>query len=169
MGWQQGCACSRPQRHAEACWSPLIAGIVRPPAPCFRRLPCSGGAGNVGGAKPSTTAGGMLLPPQLRQAGCFAAVVSVHEVGRCGACRLDQALKNRVLLCACLLLVPSCWRGSLTPAPCHPLRCRGRANVATEDLSTMFTKQAVQRAQQRRSSGGGASGSASGDGGGAAS
>ncbi|PRW45675.1 vegetative cell wall gp1 [Chlorella sorokiniana] len=65
----------------------------------------SGSAQNVGGAKPSTAAGGLLLPPQLR----------------------------------------------------------GRSNVATEDLSTMFTKSAVQRAQQRRSSGGGGGSGGGGD------
>lgn len=49
-----------------------------------------------------------------------------------------------------------------TTFPLPSARCRGRANVATEDLSTMFTKQAVQRAQQRRSSGGSSGGGGGG-------
>lgn len=144
--------------HAASVWAAhgmhwLATGVQQPApsvTPCSPPC-CSGGAQNVGGAKPSTAAGGLLLPPQLRQA---AASCPALRAGKgCGRCTLVSMAAQQ----SSLPQLPLAVTGMTFPLASTP--CRGRANVATEDLSTMFTKQAVQRAQQRRSSSGSSGGS----------
>ena len=130
---------------AAACYPLPAAGPPSNLARMLLPLPCSGGALSVGGAK-AASQGGMLLPPQLRQG------------TPCLQRRRARACRGAAQLCPPLRCRPGTLRSRHACCPVA-LRvcCRGRANVTTEDLSSMFTKKSQQAARQR-SSGGGAVG-----------